>query len=103
MASRSIVFAGTTDVTAEEIQPEDLSTTEDPSLEEEGAGAIYEALGEIGVKHREALVPHFLQDLSIAEIAKVLGCSEGTVKSRIYYTKRQMKQILEGAKHGTAN
>jgi RNA polymerase sigma-70 factor (ECF subfamily) len=47
-------------------------------------------------------VLHFLKDLSILEIANVIGCSEGTVKSRIHYAKRQMKQILEGVKYGTA-
>jgi DNA-directed RNA polymerase specialized sigma24 family protein len=41
------------------------------------------------------------KDLSIREIANVVGCSEGTVKSRIHYAKRQMKQILEGVKHDT--
>ena len=46
---------------------------------------------------------HFLEDLSLKEIAKVVGCSEGTVKSRIHYGKRQMKQILEGVNYGTAN
>jgi len=59
-------------------------------------------LSRLGVKHREVLVLHFLEDLSIAEIAKVVGCSEGTVKSRIHYAKRQLKQILEGEEHDTA-
>jgi RNA polymerase sigma-70 factor, ECF subfamily len=75
---------------------------EEPSFDEEDAAAIHKALSLLGVKHREVLVLHFLQDLSILEIANVVGCSEGTVKSRIHYAKRQMKQILEGAKHGTA-
>ena len=72
-------------------------------MREEDAAAIHEALSQIGLKHREVLVLHFLEDLSIAEIATVVGCSEGTVKSRIHYAKRQMKQILEGVKYGTAN
>ena len=64
--------------------------------------AVHAALNQIGLLHREVLVLHFLEDLSLKEIAKVVGCSEGTVKSRIHYAKRQMKQILEGAKYGTA-
>jgi RNA polymerase sigma-70 factor (ECF subfamily) len=46
------------------------------------------------------LVLHFLDDLSIAEIAKVVGCSEGTVKSRMHYAKRAMKEILSGGIYG---
>ena len=37
----------------------------------------------------------FLQDLSIDEIAEVLGISVGTVKSRLHYAKRALKTILE--------
>ena len=88
---------------AEQAQLDGLLDIDEPSFEEEDAAAIRDALGRLGVKHREVLVLHFLQDLSILDIAKVVGCSEGTVKSRIHYAKRQMKQILEGVKHGTAN
>jgi RNA polymerase sigma-70 factor (ECF subfamily) len=87
---------------AEQAQLDDAFNIDEPSFGEEDATAIRVALGRLGVKHREVLVLHFLQDLSILEIANVVGCSEGTVKSRIHYAKRQMKQILEGAKHGNA-
>lgn len=86
---------------AEQSQLDDAFSVEEPSFGEEDATAIRAALNRLGVKHREVLVLHFLQDLSILEIAGVVGCSEGTVKSRIHYAKRQLKQILEGAKHGT--
>jgi RNA polymerase sigma-70 factor (ECF subfamily) len=86
---------------AAQAQLEGLLDIEEPSFDEEDATAIRDALSRLGVKHREVLVLHFLQDLSILEIANVVGCSEGTAKSRIHYAKRQMKQILEGVKHGT--
>jgi RNA polymerase sigma-70 factor (ECF subfamily) len=86
---------------AESAQLENFQEAEEPSFAEEDAAAIHRALGQIGIRHREVLVLHFLQDLSIAEIAKVVGCSEGTVKSRIHYAKQAMKRILEGANHET--
>jgi len=85
---------------AEEVQLEDFQETEEPSFAEDDAAAIHQALSEIGFKHREVLVLHFLEDLSMAEIAKVVGCSEGTVKSRIHYAKRAMKEILSGGIYG---
>jgi len=88
---------------AENVQYEDFQEADEPSFAEEDAAAIHAALNQIGILHREVLVLHFLEDLSIGEIAVVVGCSEGTVKSRIHYAKRHMKQILEGGKHGTAN
>ncbi len=88
---------------ADQAQLDDTFHIEEPSFDEEDATGLRDALSRLGVKHREVLVLHFLQDLSILEIAHVVGCSEGTVKSRIHYAKRQMKQILEGVKHGTTN
>jgi len=88
---------------AEKVQCEDFQEAEEPSFAEEDAAAVHAALNQIGLHQREVMVLHFLEDLSLAEIAKVVGCSEGTVKSRIHYAKRQMKQILEGVKYGTAN
>ena len=87
---------------AEQAQLDDVTNIDEPSFSEDDASAIRDALSRLGLKHREVLVLHFLQDLSILEIANVVGCSEGTVKSRIHYAKRKLKQILEGVKHGTA-
>ena len=57
---------------------------------------------EISLLHREVLVLHFLEDLSIDQIAEVVGCSEGTVKSRMHYAKRAMKEALSGGIYGKA-
>ena len=85
----------------ENTQLENFVEADEPSFAEEDADAVHQALSQLGVKQREALVLHFLQDLSLAEIAGIVGCSEGTVKSRIHYAKQAMKKILEGANHGT--
>jgi RNA polymerase sigma-70 factor (ECF subfamily) len=85
---------------AEEVELEDFQESEEPSFAADDAAAIHRALGEIGLRHREVLVLHFLEDLSIAEIARVVGCSEGTVKSRMHYAKRAMKEILSGGDYG---
>ena len=85
---------------AEEDHYAEFDEAGEPSFAEEDAAAIHEALGEIGLKHREALVLHFLQDLSMAEIGKIVGCSEGTVRSRIFYAKKAMKEVLSGGGYG---
>jgi RNA polymerase sigma-70 factor, ECF subfamily len=87
---------------AEQVELEDFQEAEEPSFANEDAAAIHQALGQIGLRHREVLVLHFLEDLSIAEIAEVVGCSEGTVKSRMHYAKRAMKEILSGGIYGKA-
>jgi RNA polymerase sigma-70 factor (ECF subfamily) len=85
---------------AEKVQFEELEEAAEPSFAQEDAAAIHRALSQIGLRHREVLVLHFLEDLSLAEIAAVVGCSEGTVKSRIHYAKRAMKEILSGGGYG---
>ncbi len=86
---------------AESAHLEDFEEAEEPSFADDDAKAIHAALAQIGVRHREVLVLHFLDDLTLSEIAAVVGCSEGTVKSRIHYAKRAMKEILKGASYGT--
>ena len=85
---------------AEQLEAESFDEAEQPDFSGEDAGAIHAALGEIGVKHREVLVLHFLEDLSMAEIAQIVGCGEGTVRSRIFYGKKAMKEILKRGGYG---
>jgi len=85
---------------AEQVELEDFQEVEEPTFATEDAAAIHLALGQISLRHREVLVLHFLEDMPIAEIAEVVGCSEGTVKSRMHYAKRTMKEILSGGIYG---
>ncbi len=86
----------------EQSQYEEFVEAEEPSFANEDAAEIHQALSEISFPHREVLVLYFLEDLSIAEIAEVVGCSEGTVKSRMHYAKRAMKEVLNGGNYGKA-
>ena len=45
--------------------------------------------------HRSAFLLRHQQNLSIREIGEVLGCSEGTVKSRLFYTTRKLATRLK--------
>ena len=38
---------------------------------------------------------YYFNDLSIKEIAKVMGCFEGTVKSRLYAARKNLKNSLQ--------
>ena len=81
---------------AERARAESMSgeLDEEPSFDAEDAQALHRALDRLGLNHREVLVLHFLDDLSIAEIAEIIGEPAGTVKSRIHYAKRALKQAL---------
>lgn len=55
---------------------------------------IRKALGNIPVKFRAAVVLKDIDGLSYIEISKVLGCSIGTVESRIYRARQFLKVEL---------
>jgi len=45
--------------------------------------------------HREVFLLRFREELSISEIAELMGCPEGTVKSRLFYTLKALSVQLK--------
>ncbi len=86
---------------AEDGLMESFQEGNEPSFSADDADAIHSAFDQLELKHREVLTLHFLEDFSIAEIAAVVGCPEGTVKSRMYHAKKEMKEILLRGGYGT--
>ena len=41
------------------------------------------------------MVLYYFNGMTTKEIASVMGCLEGTVKSRLYTARTQLKQVLE--------
>ena len=59
---------------------------------------IDKALGQLSSEHRTVLVLHEFEDLEYKLIAKKMGCSIGTVMSRLFYARRKMASLLAGLK-----
>jgi RNA polymerase sigma-70 factor (ECF subfamily) len=55
---------------------------------------IDQALGQLSNEHRTVLVLHEFEDMEYKEIAKTVGCSIGTVMSRLFYARRKMAVLL---------
>ena len=55
---------------------------------------IVAALKQLPAPQRRALVLHHLGDLSIAEIARIEGCPEGTVKGRLSRGRTKLAEVL---------
>lgn len=55
---------------------------------------LNEALQKLSEKHRTVVVMHDMQGIPHEEIAKVVGASVGTVRSRLFYARRQMQSDL---------
>ncbi|VVM06781.1 ECF RNA polymerase sigma-E factor [Methylacidimicrobium cyclopophantes] len=53
-----------------------------------------QALRQLSETHRAVVTLFDIEGLSHGEIAKILGCSEGTVRSRLFYAHKRLQQLL---------
>ena len=84
----------------EELKPIDRLTARGPSqhdltAQKELAQMVQDALAQVSVELREAVILRDLQDMDYKEIAQVLGIPEGTVKSRISRGRAELARLLE--------
>ena len=57
---------------------------------------VHEALKEMSVNQRTALILRYFEDMPMAEIARILGCSEGTVRTHIRRSLLALRAKLAG-------
>lgn len=87
----------------QEISHEAIETESGPDdgpFSTEDAEWVHAGLDQLTVEHREVLTLRFLEEMSYEEIASVVECSVGTVRSRLHYAKRALRKILRSASHG---
>jgi len=56
---------------------------------------LNESLQKLSHKHRTAVVLFEIEGLSHQEIGEIMGCSEGTARSRVHYAKQQLQGLLK--------
>jgi RNA polymerase sigma-70 factor (ECF subfamily) len=87
-------------VPLEHVPAEEMVDEEGSEVVMDSAEIVHAALKTLSMDHRRVLVLRFLEDMSIEEIAEVLDCSLGTVKSRLHYAKAALGRWLEESRHG---
>lgn len=80
-------------------------TAEAPSTEQEvmnqlATNDLWRMVLKLPVKYREVLILYAHYELSMKEMAQVLGVTEGTVKSRLFHARSKMKKIKESQSDG---
>ena len=55
---------------------------------------LYRAIRNLPVKQRTVVVFYYFSQMSTKEIAGIMGCMEGTVKSRLYTARTNLKREL---------
>jgi len=67
---------------------------EESSQHSEMRTAIQKGIEALDMKHRSVVVLYYLQDFSLEEIAYVMECPVGTVKSRLHHARKELSQRL---------
>ncbi|QSR84318.1 RNA polymerase sigma factor [Methylacidimicrobium sp. B4] len=55
---------------------------------------LEQALQQLSEAHRAVVTLFDIEGLSHAEIGKIVGCSEGTVRSRLFYAHKRLRELL---------
>ena len=70
----------------------DFLAQDEPDYESENTELIKKALNELPKKSKTILSMLYIDNYSVREIAEVLSLSEGTVKSRLFYARKMLKE-----------
>ncbi len=80
----------------QEVPIETVQCNESQSLEKESLShEVWNAISQLRVNEKEIILLKYFQRLSCKEIAKALDCPIGTVMSRLYYARKQLKEKLK--------
>ncbi len=55
---------------------------------------VTQAINSLPLKQRTVVILHEFEGLTHPEIASILNCSEGTVRSRLHYARHKLKDLL---------
>ncbi len=84
-------------VSTEELSQEPTSDSDETCLPGDAdaiSRQLRQALTRLSAPHREALILRFYEEMKIDEIARHLGISTGTVKSRLHYALSEMQRFM---------
>jgi len=88
----------------EQLDERAASAIEDPADDpetivrnEDRSAAIQSCLSQISAPHREVIDLVYYQEKSVDEVACIVGIPASTVKTRMFYARKQMEKLLASA------
>jgi RNA polymerase sigma-70 factor (ECF subfamily) len=82
---------------------EDPSDTPEVALEKKDKSAVIrKCLGGLSAEHREIIDLVYYHEKSVEEVAQIVGIPENTVKTRMFYARKRLGELLkaEGIERG---
>lgn len=84
-------------ITMDDQNMEGLSTTMDSNSELDASETnmmVNQALAHLSLPLKTVVILYYFNDMSIEKISNVLGCFQGTVKSRLYNARIQLREVF---------
>ena len=67
----------------------------DGVIDKDDSRRLRRAMEGLSIEQRAILSLHYLDGMSLKEIGETLGIPEGTVKSRLFHARKQLRGVLE--------
>lgn len=90
------------DALHERVAADGEPSTERRVLDRELRRDVAEAIRQLPEKHRLVVVLFYLEDLDVDAIAAAIGVPAGTVKSRLFYGRARLRELLADAPSAAA-
>jgi RNA polymerase sigma-70 factor (ECF subfamily) len=58
---------------------------------------VREAINELSPEHKEIIDLVYYHEKSVDECAQILGVPSGTVKTRMFYARKKLAEMVKGA------
>lgn len=84
----------------ERLRPLVRSTTNDPMTEVAERDALVRAMRRLSPQQQVVLVLRYVEDMPVDEVASLLGCSVGTVKTHASRGRKAMRELLDPSAKG---
>jgi RNA polymerase sigma-70 factor (ECF subfamily) len=88
----------------EELDEEAAEAIEDPAdnpavtlAKKDKSAEIRKCLGGLSAEHREVVDLVYYHDKSVEEVAQIVGIPENTVKTRMFYARKKLAELLKAA------
>ncbi|CUU49417.1 RNA polymerase sigma factor [Clostridium beijerinckii] len=78
----------------EKLDEKNIDTSIEQYLRKEQNNNLYAEIEKLDLKQKTVIVLYYFNGLTVSEIAKVMGCFEGTVKSRLHSARKKLKSSL---------
>ena len=94
MLRKRTEIAGIDDEVTQEIAADD-DTPDVIALKHDKSAKIGACIAELSPDHRTILDLVYYQEQSVAEVAEILGIPENTVKTRMFYARKKLSELLQ--------